>query len=195
MEEVHAVCLRHFHRATMISYSREEATSRVMGYLIEGAKFLKLKRGKLRILTAALTFHGPYDKHLFNLSNTVSSLCRARVEETAAHILLQCSRVTDYRTKQFGKPWLLPEIFSQSKRMLRFLENLGLHQITAPITRKIDAKAQSCGSQYKSRLLHLVVKACWWRSIVSPYSYCFQWKFDIQCLPYTILDSDIYSVK
>ncbi|XP_026323137.1 uncharacterized protein LOC113232584 [Hyposmocoma kahamanoa] len=80
-------------------------------------------------------------------SITDSPLCRAckEGEETAVHILLECSGVANYRAKYLGVPRALPEVLSKPKR-LRFLEELRWHEYDpATTTRKIGASTSSCG--------------------------------------------------
>ncbi|XP_045452992.1 uncharacterized protein LOC123662152 [Melitaea cinxia] len=88
---------------------------------------INLDRRQLRLITAALTGHGPYNKHLFNMGITDSPLCRACMgtEETATHVLLYCPGVAAYRAQHLGTLKTLPEIFKKPKKLLKFLEELG----------------------------------------------------------------------
>ena len=47
------------------------------------------------------------------------------VEETAAHVLMDCTSVTNYRTTYLGTPKSLPEVTSDIKKLVGFLEELG----------------------------------------------------------------------
>lgn len=88
---------------------------------------LRLSRPRMRLVTAALTGHGFFNKHLYVLGVTDSPLCRAclEAEETAAHVLMECTGVADYRAKHLGQSRDLPGIVGNVKGLLAFLEELG----------------------------------------------------------------------
>ena len=46
-------------------------------------------------------------------------------EETAAHVLLECTSVANYRTKHLGTPRSLPEVTSNLKGLVGLLEEIG----------------------------------------------------------------------
>ncbi|XP_073966168.1 uncharacterized protein [Choristoneura fumiferana] len=75
-------------------------------------KLRGLRRDQLRLLVGALTGHALLNKHLHNLGVTDSPLCRAcmEAEETATHILLECSGVANYRALHLGSPGSLQEV-------------------------------------------------------------------------------------
>ncbi|CAH2100382.1 unnamed protein product [Euphydryas editha] len=74
-----------------------------------------------------ITGHGPFNKHLFNLGVTDSPLCRAcmEAEETAAHIVLECTGLANYRAKHLGSPTTLPEVIGDTRGLVKYLEELG----------------------------------------------------------------------
>ncbi|XP_045534631.1 uncharacterized protein LOC123721138 [Papilio machaon] len=88
---------------------------------------LKLSKPQLRVAVAALTGHGHFNKHLFNLGITDSPLCRACMEEeeTALHVIQHCPAVSDYRDRYLGPPRSPPEITSNIKGLLGFFGELG----------------------------------------------------------------------
>lgn len=90
-------------------------------------KLINLTRPNLRKITHIITGHGPFNKHLFNLGVTDSPLCRGclEAEETAAHIILECTGVTTYRANHLGTPRTLPEVIGDTRGLLKFLEELG----------------------------------------------------------------------
>lgn len=47
-------------------------------------------------------------------------------EETSLHILLEYSGVVNYRTKYLEVPRSFPEVFNIPRKLLRFLEELGI---------------------------------------------------------------------
>lgn len=103
----------------------KEALPTIDGRLTKRA--LQLTKLQLRMVTAAITGHGSFNKHLFVIGVTDSPLCRACMEEdeTAAHVLLHCPVVATYRAKYFGNPGTLREIVSSIKSLLAFLGELG----------------------------------------------------------------------
>lgn len=88
---------------------------------------LHLSKLQLRKVTAALTGHGSFNKHLFVLGVTDSPLCRAcmEVEETAAHVILECIGVSQHRANHLGTPRCLSEVAGNVRSLLAFLEELG----------------------------------------------------------------------
>ncbi|XP_047990636.1 uncharacterized protein LOC125240780 isoform X2 [Leguminivora glycinivorella] len=62
-----------------------------------------------------------------NRGATDSPLCRGcmETEETAAHVVLECSGVAPYRAKYLGSPRDLPEVLLNIKGLVGFLEELG----------------------------------------------------------------------
>ena len=90
-------------------------------------RLLQLRKAQLRIVTGALTGHTLFNKHMYTLGITDSSLCRGCLdeEETAAHSLLECTSVANYRTTYLGTPRSLPEVTSDIKKLVGFLEELG----------------------------------------------------------------------
>ncbi|XP_038217942.1 uncharacterized protein LOC119836631 [Zerene cesonia] len=94
-------------------------------------RLLNLRRLQLRTITGALTGHGLFNKHLFNLGITDSPLCRAcmTTEETAAHVIMECTAVAEYRARHLGCPRSLPEVFSSPHKLLSFMEELGWFQL------------------------------------------------------------------
>ncbi|CAH2099133.1 unnamed protein product [Euphydryas editha] len=90
-------------------------------------KLIKLTRPRLRKITHIITGHGPFNKHLFNLGVTDSPLCRAcmEAEETAAHIVLECTGLANYRAKHLGSPTTLPEVIGDTRGLVKYLEELG----------------------------------------------------------------------
>ncbi|XP_063531089.1 uncharacterized protein LOC134742085 [Cydia strobilella] len=86
-----------------------------------------LKRPQLRLLTGAITGHASLNKHLLTMRVTDSPLCRAcmEAEETAAHVILECPGVAEYRAQYLGSPGPLPEVVGNIKGLLGFLEELG----------------------------------------------------------------------
>ena len=90
-------------------------------------KLLQLGKPHLRLVTGALTGHTPFNKHMCTLGITDSPLCRGCMdeEETAAHVLLECTSVASYRTKHLGTPRSLPEVTSNLKGLVGFLEEIG----------------------------------------------------------------------
>ena len=88
---------------------------------------LRLKKRQLRMVCGAITGHGSFNKHLFSLGITDSPLCRGcmEAEETAAHVLIECSAVASYRAKYLRPSRSLPEIVASIKSLLEFLEELG----------------------------------------------------------------------
>ncbi|XP_061708199.1 uncharacterized protein LOC133534392 [Cydia pomonella] len=56
-----------------------------------------------------------------------SPLCRACMEEeeTAAHVILECPGVAEYRAQYLGSPGSLPEVVGNIKGLLGFLVELG----------------------------------------------------------------------
>ncbi|XP_047997594.1 uncharacterized protein LOC125235176 [Leguminivora glycinivorella] len=56
-----------------------------------------------------------------------SPLCRActEAEETAAHVILECPGVAEYRAQHLGSPGCLPEVVGNIKGLLGFLVELG----------------------------------------------------------------------
>ncbi|XP_045507722.1 uncharacterized protein LOC123703686 [Colias croceus] len=90
-------------------------------------RLLNLRRVQLRVITGTLTGHGPFNKHLFNLGITDSPLCRAcmATEETAAHVIMECKGVAEYRARYLGSPGSLPEAFGNPHKLLGFMEELG----------------------------------------------------------------------
>lgn len=93
---------------------------------------LRLSKSRLRMVTCVLTGHGPFNKHLFNLGVTDSPLCRAcmETEETAAHVMLHCTAVAQYRAKHLGELRCLPEVTIDIKGLVNFLEELGWLDLT-----------------------------------------------------------------
>lgn len=90
-------------------------------------QILNLKRIHLRLVVGAFTGHCHLNKHLFTLGITDSPLCRGcmEAEETAAHVLLECSAVTTQRATILGSPGTLPEACQDVKRLVGFLVELG----------------------------------------------------------------------
>lgn len=88
---------------------------------------LRLNRPRLRMVTAAITGHGSFNKHLSVLGVTDSPLCRACMgtEETAAHVLMECTEVAEYRARFLNNERNLPEVISNVKGLLGYLEELG----------------------------------------------------------------------
>lgn len=88
---------------------------------------LQLSRTKLRLLTGAITGHGLFNKHLFTIGVTDSPLCRGCMgaEETAAHVVLECSGVANYRAKFLGSLESLQEAVAKAKALGDFLAELG----------------------------------------------------------------------
>ncbi|CAH2108833.1 unnamed protein product [Euphydryas editha] len=80
-------------------------------------KLMNLTRPHLRKITHIITGHGPFNKHLFNVGVTDSPLCRAclEAEETAAHIILECTGVTTYRARHLGSPRTLSEVIGDTR--------------------------------------------------------------------------------
>ncbi|XP_063536077.1 uncharacterized protein LOC134751034 [Cydia strobilella] len=62
-----------------------------------------------------------------NRGVTDSPLCRGcmETEETASHVVLECSGVAPYRAKHLGSPRDLPEVLLNIKGLIGFLEELG----------------------------------------------------------------------
>ena len=46
-------------------------------------------------------------------------------EETAAHVLMECTSVANYRATYLGTPRSLPEVTRDIKKLVGFLEELG----------------------------------------------------------------------
>lgn len=90
-------------------------------------RLLSLRRPQLRQVTSVITGHGLFNKHLFTIGVTDSPLCRACMEEeeTAAHVVLECSGVANYRAKHLGLTGCFPEVVGNTKGLLDFLEELG----------------------------------------------------------------------
>ncbi len=90
-------------------------------------KLLQMSKPHLRLVTGALTGHTPFNKHMYTLGITDSPLCRGCMdeEETAAHVLLECTSVANFRTKHLGTPRSLPEVTSNLKGLVGFLEEIG----------------------------------------------------------------------
>ncbi|XP_063382581.1 uncharacterized protein LOC134668985 isoform X2 [Cydia fagiglandana] len=64
---------------------------------------------------------------LRNSGVTDSPLCRGCMEkeETASHVVLECSGLAPYRAKHLGSPRDLPEVLLNIKGLIGFLEELG----------------------------------------------------------------------
>lgn len=90
-------------------------------------KLLKLSRPNLRAITSVITGHGHFNKHLFVIGVTDSPLCRGcmEVEETAAHVMIECHAVADYRARYLGAPRSIPEVLQCVNGLLKFLEEIG----------------------------------------------------------------------
>lgn len=88
---------------------------------------IQLCRPQLRLVTGAITGHGQFNRHLFNLGVTDSPLCRGCMEEeeTAAHVLLECRGVAPYRARYLGSPGSVQEAITNVKALGAFLAELG----------------------------------------------------------------------
>ena len=88
---------------------------------------LRLNKPQLRTVTSAITGHGTFNRHLFNLGVTDSPLCRGcmEAEETTAHVLLECQGVSSYRAKNLGSPGSIPEVLKNVGGLLKFFEEIG----------------------------------------------------------------------
>ncbi|XP_061727454.1 uncharacterized protein LOC133532697 [Cydia pomonella] len=88
---------------------------------------LQLGKVRLSMVTSVITGHGLFNKHLFTTGVTDSPLCRGcmETEETASHVVLECSGVTPYRAKHLESPRDLPEVLLNIKGLIGFLEELG----------------------------------------------------------------------
>ncbi|XP_063380948.1 uncharacterized protein LOC134667460 [Cydia fagiglandana] len=88
---------------------------------------LQLGKVRLSMVTSVITGHGLFNKHLFITGVTDSPLCRGCMEEeeTASHVVLECSGLAPYRAKHLGSPSDLPEVLLNIKGLIGFLEELG----------------------------------------------------------------------
>ena len=89
---------------------------------------LKLSRNDLRIITSALTGHGPWRYCLKKMGKTEDEICRFCLtnSETAEHILCNCSVLTRIRHKYLGGVSLDPDeiLHISPQNVLGFLKSL-----------------------------------------------------------------------
>lgn len=68
-------------------------------------QLLQLKRSDLRVLTALLTGHGPFYRHLYNMGLSETPLCRfcELEDETGCHLLRDCPALSFKRWRCTGE--------------------------------------------------------------------------------------------
>ncbi|KAJ8711943.1 hypothetical protein PYW08_008897 [Mythimna loreyi] len=104
-------------------------TKEVMPHLNKALskKLIRLDRGSLRLVAGTITGHCTLNKHLHTIGITDSPLCRACLgqEETIAHVLLDCTGVTDIRTRTIGTPNSLIDALKNLKGIISFWREVG----------------------------------------------------------------------
>ena len=91
--------------------------------------FSQMSRTNLRQITGILTGHCKLQKHLYMMKLTDSPICRAceHEDETAKHILCDCTSLEDLRADTLGEPRPTPEDIRSTPlaRVLAFTTALG----------------------------------------------------------------------
>lgn len=90
-------------------------------------RLLRLDRDGLRLVSGTITGHCPLNKHFHTLGITDSPLCRAcmEAEETVAHVLLECTGVTQIREEILGTPRTLADVLRRPGSLICFWREVG----------------------------------------------------------------------
>jgi hypothetical protein len=85
---------------------------------------LRLPRSKLRIMVGLITGHCPLNKHLHNMGLIDEPICIAygMEDESAFHLLCDCTSLISLRMRTFSKPILGVEEYERASAssLLRF---------------------------------------------------------------------------